>query len=395
MKNKILYFIILCLIFLIFPLDNIKFNNTLSNKTENNNILLEKEYSNMNSYIYNLKHDIMINNYQRFSSVDPKISIVIALYNGQNFIKRLLLSIYNQNFKEIEIIFVNDYSIDNSSSIINEYMKKDKRIKLYENKDNKGILYSKSKGVLKSKGKYVMILDQDDIYTQYDVFSTLYYIAENKNLDILGFSFVFGYNNLTLIKGVPDRFFETPVLFQPKVFQMDHNITSNGEVKRMNLFLWNYFIRSDIFKKSIKQIDDKFMKTKMIAHDDFMLFFVLVRNAYKMQLIKRIFYANIINTKKNYPNIKNPKNKENAICNSLLNYIEFVLMKTNNTFHDKKIASFEFNQWFLNHNCRNNLFIRKKGIYVSNLFIKNKYIDKKVKAEIKFFLEKQNKKQLV
>ena len=202
-----------------------------------------------------------------------------------------------------------------------------------------------------------MILDQDDVYTQYDAFSTLYNISEKNNIDILGFSFVYGFNNLTLTNRLPKRFLETPILFQPKVIEMDHNISLEGRVKRMNWFIWNYFIRSDLFKKSIKQINEKYMETKMFAHDDFMLFFILVRNARNIKLIKRIFYAQIINSEKNYPNIKKSEIKEIALCNSYLNYIEYVLMKTNNTIQDKKIASFELKQWFLNHNCRNNIKI--------------------------------------
>ena len=279
-----------------------------------------------------------------------------------------------------------------SLGIIKEFMKKDKRIKLYENKKNKGILFSKSKGILKSNGKYVMILDQDDIYIQTDVFSTLYYIAEKQNLDILGFSFIYAYKNLTIVKKKPNRFFESPILFQPKLIEMDHNYSFNNEVKRINYVIWNFFIKSEIFKKSIKQIDKKFMETKMVAHDDFMFFFILVRNANNMKLIKRIFYAQIIGLKKDYPLINLLKDKENARCKSYLNYIEFVLLKTNNTFRDKKIASFELKYWFLNHKCKNNLFIRNKGISICKLFLKNKYIEKKVKAEIYSFLKTLVKK---
>ena len=291
MKNKILFFMFLCSIDIVVKN---KFNNKKSNEKEKTMNQIEKEYSKMNSYLNNLKKEILVDTHKKFSFVNPKISIVIALYNGEKFIKRLLLSIYNQNFKEIEIIFVNDHSVDNSRRILNEYMKRDKRIKLYENTNNKGILFSKSKGVLKSKGKYIMILDQDDVYTQYDAFSTLYNLSEKNNIDILGFSFVFGTNNLTLINRFPLRFLETPILFQPKVIEMNLNNSLNGRVERMNWVLWNYFIRGDLFKKSIKQINEKYMETKMIAHDDFIMFFILVRNARNIKLIKRIFYAQIL-----------------------------------------------------------------------------------------------------
>jgi glycosyltransferase involved in cell wall biosynthesis len=69
---------------------------------------------------------------------------------------------------------VDDCSKDNSVNLIKELMIKDPRIILFQNKENKGMLYTKTRGVLLAKGKYVLILDMDDIYTQRDAFSTLY-----------------------------------------------------------------------------------------------------------------------------------------------------------------------------------------------------------------------------
>ena len=72
--------------------------------------------------------------------------------------------------KEIEIIIIDDNSSDNSLEIIHNYMKNDKRIKLIENKTNRKILYCKSIGVLNSKGKYIIELDQDDMFINDDAF---------------------------------------------------------------------------------------------------------------------------------------------------------------------------------------------------------------------------------
>ena len=122
-----------------------------------------------------------------YPSKNPKISIVITVYNGEAFLKSALLSIQNQDFKDIEIVMVDDCSQDNSVNLIKELMKTEPRIVLYKNKENKGALYTKSKGVMHSRGKYVMILDEDDIYSQKDTFTSLYVEAEKNNLDILGF----------------------------------------------------------------------------------------------------------------------------------------------------------------------------------------------------------------
>ena len=108
----------------------------------------------------------------KFSN-NPKISIVISVYNGEAYLRTALLSIQNQDFKDLEIIMVDDGSKDNSIDLIKELKKTEPRIILLENGENRGPLYTKTKGVLHAKGKYVMTLDEDDIYCQRDAFSSL------------------------------------------------------------------------------------------------------------------------------------------------------------------------------------------------------------------------------
>ena len=90
-----------------------------------------------------------------YPSKNPKVSVVVSVYNAEGFLKNALLSIQNQDLKDIEIIMVDDCSKDNSVNVIKEMMKTEPRIFLYQNKENKGALYTKSKGILLSKGKYL------------------------------------------------------------------------------------------------------------------------------------------------------------------------------------------------------------------------------------------------
>ena len=64
-------------------------------------------------------------------------------------------------------------------------------------------------------------------------------------------------------------------------------------VARIGNVIWNYIFRKEIFLKSIEQIDDKFMNTRMNCHEDYLLFFLLTRNANSIKNIRRIFYAHI------------------------------------------------------------------------------------------------------
>ena len=136
---------------------------------------INEEYKDMQEYIYMVMNGTLYNPNEVFKeSEDPKISIVITVYNGEGYLETTLLSIQNQDFKDIEIIMVDDCSKDNSVKLIKELMMKDPRVKLYQNEENKGMLYTKTRGVLHAKGKYVLLLDEDDIYAQKDAFSTLY-----------------------------------------------------------------------------------------------------------------------------------------------------------------------------------------------------------------------------
>ena len=141
--------------------------------------------------VYCVKDSKIENNKFFYKSPNPKISIVITVYNGEAYLKTSLTSIQNQDFKDVEIVFVDDCSKDSSVELIKKLMENDKRIVLYRNTINKGMLFTKTKGALMAKGKYVMILDVDDMYTQKDVFTTLYGEAEKNNLDIVSFGGIF------------------------------------------------------------------------------------------------------------------------------------------------------------------------------------------------------------
>ena len=122
----------------------------------------EKEYIDCQEYYYMIHNNLLYDKNKRFYLSDnPKISIVIPVFNGEGYLKGTILSVLNQDFKDIEIIIIDDKSKDKSVELIKEIMKSEPRIRLYQNEINKGELYTKSKGILLSKGKYTMILNDD------------------------------------------------------------------------------------------------------------------------------------------------------------------------------------------------------------------------------------------
>lgn len=353
----------------------------------------DKEFKKIKKFInLNLKEKL-INKNEIFKKSDyPKISIVIPIYNGKQYIKTALLSIQNQNFKDIEIIMVDDCSKDKSKNLIKKLMKTDPRIILLQNEENKGALYTKTKGVLNAKGKYIMILRQKSLYAQKDTFKTLYEEAEKNNLYILGFGSMIGDKNIKNINLKVNRYIETPIIFQPYISRKMYVHNDNNKITRNGDNIFNYFFKTEFFKQSIKFILN-YLNKKMNCLDEFLLFFILTRNAYNLKQIKKIFYYIFPRQINKNMEKEGKKEKENLKCMNCLFYIKFLLENTIDSISDKKIASFEFEEWFLNHKCRNNsdIKVREEAKNVSRLFLDNDLIEYEDKYKIKIFLNEINK----
>lgn len=91
----------------------------------------------------------------------PKISVIVPVYNVEEFLKTCLDSVCNQTFEDIEIICINDGSTDSSPDILQAYSKKDSRIKVY-NQENKGLGFVRNIGMEYASGDYVYFIDSDD-----------------------------------------------------------------------------------------------------------------------------------------------------------------------------------------------------------------------------------------
>ena len=130
---------------------------------------------------YSNSHKII----KKFKKRDkPKISIISDIYNREKFLSRLLKNLQYQNFKDIEIIFIDNFSKDNSVKTIKEFQKKDKRVILIRNRENKGTFVSRNIGILYSKGKYINIPDPDYILSK-DILKISFRMAKKFNYDIL------------------------------------------------------------------------------------------------------------------------------------------------------------------------------------------------------------------
>lgn len=90
------------------------------------------------------------------------ISIILPIYNMQDYVAECLESVINQTYKDIEIICVNDFSMDNSMTIVKTYAERDNRIKIVNNDRNRGLGGARNAGLDIAKGEYIMFCDTDD-----------------------------------------------------------------------------------------------------------------------------------------------------------------------------------------------------------------------------------------
>jgi len=127
----------------------------------------------------------------------PKVSVIVPVYNVENYLAKCLDSLVNQTLKDIEIIVVNDGSPDNSQDIIDKYAKKYKNIKAYK-KENGGLSDARNYGIKKATGDYIAFVDSDD-YVDTTMYEKMYKKATKNNYDIVVCDFAYLYEDGRII----------------------------------------------------------------------------------------------------------------------------------------------------------------------------------------------------
>jgi len=382
----IISFFILIIIILLFIFRN-KNQKRFFTKIDRNS-----EYNNVQEYYKMIQDHVLYDKGKIYNpSGNPKISIIIPVYNGEAFLQETLISIQNQDFKDIEIIIIDDKSTDNSTILIKELMKTEPRISFYQNEENKGPLYTKKKGILAAKGKYVMIIDDDDKFLQRDAFTSLYEEAEKFNLDILEFKSILSTSLLNI-----DQYNKTgkenySILYQNELNNYMYFPGFLGVIEKYDNKKVNHFVKTILYVNILEQIDDKYFNIRINYYEDYMFFFLLTRNAKSLKKIDRIFYLKekVIfsdDSKKNHRKNERLKEGFNYLCFAYLNYIQFLFDKTKNTVEDKKIAFSQLEKLYLDNLCKSNPNYKKMALNIIDLFLNSEYISLADKKKIRIFL---------
>ena len=169
------------------------------------------------------------------------ISIIVPIYNAENYIEETIKSIIGQTLKNIEIILVNDGSTDSSRKICEKYVDLDKRIILI-NKENGGLADARNSGLKKATGKYIMFIDADDLYEP-DSCEHMYKVIEETKSD-----YVIG--NYQMMDDDGRRW--NNVAFDVNVYD-EMELDLNDHKKSffvMNSTAWNKIYRTEFLRKN-------------------------------------------------------------------------------------------------------------------------------------------------
>ena len=145
----------------------------------------------------------------------PKVSVIIPVYNVEEYLRECLDSVVNQTLKEIEIICVDDGSTDNSLEILKEYAKKDNRISVLT-QENSGSGKSRNNGINNAKGEFIAFMDSDDFYPSHNTLENMYTKACKYNVNICG-------GSLNQLK-------EGKIITDPKLFEEGYTFKKEGVI---------------------------------------------------------------------------------------------------------------------------------------------------------------------
>ena len=141
---------------------------------------------------------------QEVMSMQIDVSVIIPVYNVENYIDECIQSILAQNFVNMEIICVEDGSIDDSLQQLIVHAEKDSRIKIIQHDKNKGLSAARNTGLEHAVGKYVLFVDSDD-YLATNALKILYQEAEEKQVDIVYFNYIKFFDSSLKEKSIPTK----------------------------------------------------------------------------------------------------------------------------------------------------------------------------------------------
>lgn len=289
-----------------------------------------------------------------------KVSVIIPVYNTQDYLSECLDRVLNQSLTDIEIICINDGSTDASMEILKDYQNRDSRIKIIS-QENKGSGASRNVALKSSIGEYVYFLDSDD-YLDLDALRQLYEISADNDLDYVMFKITnFNYKSR---KESHSSYFDMPFIHE-----------SVGD----NVFDWTQ-IREHVFDVSVS-VTSKLYKRDFICDFTFPEGLIFEDNVFSIKTLfnaKRIyFYEKYLYYRRVHPNSITHSAYDKfkdciAVYDLIIDYIKVIGLyeefkvqifnrECHDVFHRFALVSDEFKRDFFN-SIQSSFSMRKKEL---------------------------------
>ena len=290
-------------------------------------------------------------------------SIIIPVYNTEKYLSRCLNSVVNQTFKNIEIIIVNDASQGNCKEIVEEYLKKDNRIKYIEHSENKSLLQARKTGNIASTGKYIMYVDSDD-EIEINACEEIFNVIKNEDCDIVSFG-------TKVISNDKTKFIQWAL--STNRFNINSEFLLCEVInQKISHNMWNKVFHRRIIDKLIEYIPD----TKIMNAEDMLQCLIAFYFSKSYKVIQKhvyIYYADIGLSNKNTNEID--LNKYDYLCKSskiaLDEFYNFLVKVKSNIAYGFLFSKLYFNQYnYLFEKIKNN-----NEEYINTI---EKYFDKSI-----------------
>ncbi len=209
----------------------------------------------------------------------PRVSVIMPVYNAEQYLRECLDSVTGQTLRDIEIICINDGSTDGSLAVLEEYASKDKRIKLIS-QSNSGYGHTMNVGLDNAAGEYIGIVESDD-YVLPEMFAELYNAASKYNLDFVKSDFKRFYGQAGKRKLVDIRLTDNPDYYNRVIDPHD-----NIDVFRFPMNIWTGIYNREFLKKH----NIRFNETPGASYQDNGFWFQTFCCASRVYFLNRSFY---------------------------------------------------------------------------------------------------------
>ena len=325
---------------------------------------------------------------------NPQISIIIPLYNNEKNIKRIITSIENQVYKDIEIIFVDDASTDNSIEEIEKYRKKDRRIRIIKHIKKEGLFITRNDGVLNAKGEYLLFIEPNGLLAE-GILRKIYGSIQMYDTDIIRFESFYLNNNIFEKNEFENNIKRNSVFSQPDILKLSF-YPFKGELFQNDLYLWGKAIKRELYVKILNNLKEEYKNQNWNFYEDSTIDFLLLKNAESYVIINENGY--IIELEDNYEDKKYDKTKENEIIKNLFLLVDIFFEYTEDNIYEKSMAVYQIRRILEDYKSNleliNNEFdyyykILDKFSSCKNILPRNQFYINQVKQILK---ENENKK---